>query len=178
MWVICLLVYFINLTCSNIAFGQNLDYCGQMFLFMRPHLGDLEITEITEIWRSCSHVWEVTLELRRGERGANKIFWGNLSSPYLSFCHNNLSGLQLTIGKLFSVMNRHSVPDKSVWLWWVFVRSKYLSMTNLWQMIVLAFHKIKVPKLWKERKKEMPLTVTIKECNLQSANNKLLIVVS
>ena len=41
-------------------------------------------------------------------------------------------------------------------------------------MIVLAFHKMKVPKLWKERKKEMPLTVTIKEYNLQSANNKLL----
>ena len=58
-----------------------------MFLFMWPHLEDLEITEITEILRSCSHVWEVTLEL---PEGANKIFWGE-SSPYLSFCHNNLS---------------------------------------------------------------------------------------
>ena len=37
-----------------------------MFLFMWPHLEDLEITEITEILRSCSHVWEVTLELAVG----------------------------------------------------------------------------------------------------------------
>ena len=68
-------------------FVQLLNSCGHMFLFMWPHLEHLEITEITEILRSCSHVWEVTLELPEG--GKQDIL--GLSSPYLSFCHNNLA---------------------------------------------------------------------------------------
>ena len=83
-----------------------------MFLFMWPHLEDLEITEITEILRSCSHVWEVTLELPLG--GKQDILGERrrrICPSVITTCHQ----LQLTIGKWFVLllMDR-PFPDKSV----------------------------------------------------------------
>ena len=70
MFSIIFACIYVGNTFSQQSFGnkfpQLLNSWGHMFLFMWPHLEHLEITEITEILRSCSHVWEVTLELPEG----------------------------------------------------------------------------------------------------------------